>query len=163
MTSEQVQVVRGDLLDQVVDVIVNAWNRNIIPWWLLLPQGVSGAIKKRGGLEPFRELARHGPIPLGGAVLTGAGQLPFKGIIHVAGINMLWRASERSIRGSVRNAMSVVDEKRFGSVAFPILGAGSGGFDRRRALTIMRDELDTIETAAAVVIVEYDTPKRWWC
>ncbi len=44
-----VTVVEGDLLDQDVDVIVNAWNRNIIPWWLLLPQGVSGAIKKRGG------------------------------------------------------------------------------------------------------------------
>jgi len=39
-------VVEGDLIDQDVDVIVNAWNRNIIPWWLLLPQGVSGAIKK---------------------------------------------------------------------------------------------------------------------
>jgi hypothetical protein len=32
-----VTVVDGDLLDQDVDVIVNAWNRNIIPWWLLLP------------------------------------------------------------------------------------------------------------------------------
>ena len=40
----------GDLLDQDVEVIVNAWNRNIIPWWLLLPQGVSGAIKRRAGL-----------------------------------------------------------------------------------------------------------------
>ena len=44
-----VTVVEGDLLDQPVDVIVNAWNRNLIPWWLLLPQGVSGAIKRRGG------------------------------------------------------------------------------------------------------------------
>ncbi|MEY3172458.1 MAG: O-acetyl-ADP-ribose deacetylase, partial [Planctomycetota bacterium] len=43
-------IVDGDLLDQDVEVIVNAWNRNIIPWWLLIPQGVSGAIKKRGGL-----------------------------------------------------------------------------------------------------------------
>jgi len=41
------QVIQGDLLDQDVDVIVNAWNRNIIPWWLLLPPGVSGAIKRR--------------------------------------------------------------------------------------------------------------------
>ncbi len=78
--------VRGDLLDQPVEVIVNAWNRNIIPWWLLLPQGVSGAIKRRGGLEPFRELARLGQIPLGGAVITSAGKLTFKAIIHVAGI-----------------------------------------------------------------------------
>lgn len=65
------QIVEGDLLDQDVDVIVNAWNRNIVPWWLLLPQGVSGAIKKRGGFAPFRELGKLGPIPLGGAVITG--------------------------------------------------------------------------------------------
>src|SRR6476659_2631033 len=103
----QLHLVEGDLLDQPVEVIVNAWNRNIIPWWLLLPQGVSGAIKRRGGTQPFRELAKHGAIPLGEAVLTSAGQLPFKGIIHVAGINMLWRASERSIRDSVRNALQL--------------------------------------------------------
>ena len=35
-----VTVVEGNLLDQTVEVIVNAWNRNLIPWWLLLPQGV---------------------------------------------------------------------------------------------------------------------------
>ncbi len=39
-----VRIVEGDLLEQRVDAIVNAWNRNVIPWWLLLPQGVSGAI-----------------------------------------------------------------------------------------------------------------------
>jgi O-acetyl-ADP-ribose deacetylase (regulator of RNase III) len=41
----------GDLLDQPVEVIVNAWNRNFIPWWMLLPQGVSGAIKRRAGRQ----------------------------------------------------------------------------------------------------------------
>jgi len=129
-------IVHGDLLAQDVDVIVNAWNRNIIPWWLLLPQGVSGAIKKRGGLSPFREVGRCGPIPLGGAVCTGPGRLPFQGIIHVAGINMLWSATERSIRDSVRNAMQIVTEKRFSSVAFPVIGAGSGSFDTDRALSL---------------------------
>src|SRR3954469_1141588 len=109
-------IVEGDLLDQNVDVIVNAWNRNIIPWWLLLPQGVSGAIKKRGGLQPFREVGRHWPIPLGGAVLTSAGRLPFRGIIHVAGINVLWQASEHSIRQSVRNSMGIVKEQGFASI-----------------------------------------------
>lgn len=118
--------VEGDLLEQPVEVIVNAWNRNIIPWWLLLPQGVSGAIKKRGGTSPFREVARRGPIPLGGAVLTSAGKLPFRAIIHVAGIDMLWRASEQSIRGSARSALEIVNRERFTSVAFPIIGAGSG-------------------------------------
>lgn len=47
----EICVVEGDLLDQDVDAVVNAWNRNIIPCWLLLPQGVSGAIKRRGGVK----------------------------------------------------------------------------------------------------------------
>ena len=149
------QVVQGDLLDQPVEVIVNAWNRNIIPWWLLLPQGVSGAIKKRAGIDLFRELAKHGPMPLGSAVLTGAGRLPFNGIIHVAGINMLWQASEYSIRQSVQSAMEIVKEKGFKSVAFPIIGAGSGSFDQTTALAIILDELGKIESEAKVVVVQY--------
>ena len=62
------RIVEGDLLDQDVEAIVNSWNRNLIPWWLLLPSGVSGAIKRRAGTAPFRELARHGLLPLGGTV-----------------------------------------------------------------------------------------------
>jgi O-acetyl-ADP-ribose deacetylase len=146
---------QGDLLDQKVEVIVNAWNRNLIPWWLLLPQGVSGAIKRRGGCAPFREVAKHGAIPLGGAVLTGAGRLPFKGIIHVAGINLLWRASERSSRDAVRNAMGVVEQEGFASVAFPIIGAGSGAFRKDKALALMLDEFESITSEAEVQIVEY--------
>jgi len=149
------EVVHGDLLDQSVEVIVNAWNRNIIPWWLLLPQGVSGAIKKRGGLQPFREVAWHGPIPLGHAVLTSAGKLPYRGIIHVAGINMLWQASEYSIRQSARSAMNIVEEKGFASIAFPLIGAGSGNFDEAKALETLLDELQQIETHARVVVVRY--------
>src|SRR5260370_32657388 len=109
MPMKGLQIVEGDLLNQPVEIIVNSWNRNIIPWWLLLPQGVSGAIKRRAGLKPFRELGRLGSIPLGGAVLTTAGRLPFKAIIHVAGISMLWRASEYSIRNSVTNAIKIVN------------------------------------------------------
>lgn len=151
-------IVRGDLLDQPVEVIVNAWNRNVIPWWLLLPQGVSGAIKRRGGLAPFRELARQGSIPLGGAVLTGPGRLPFKAIIHVAGINLLWFATGSSIRGSVRSAMRLVDDHAFASVAFPIIGSGSGNRARRAALGCMLDAFAGIESAARIFIVEFETP-----
>ncbi len=148
-------VVEGDLLDQDVEVIVNAWNRNIIPWWLLLPQGVSGAIKRRGGTSPFKELAKHGPIPLGGAVLTLAGRLPFKAIIHVAGINMLWRASEWSIRQCVQNAMALARDKGFQSIAFPLIGAGSGGFKQERTRAIMEDELGKIDFPMEVKLVVY--------
>lgn len=137
----RIRQVEGDLLEQKVEVIVNPWNRNIIPWWLLLPQGVSGAIKRRAGLRPFAEVAKFGPIPLGQAVLTSAGRLPFKAIIHVAAINMLWRASESSIRQSVRSAMSIAKEQGFKSIAFPALGAGSGGYPERKAVELITEEL----------------------
>lgn len=152
-----ITIVQGNLLDQPVEVIVNTWNRNIIPWWLLLPQGVSGAIKRRGGYQPFRELATCGPIPLGQAVLTSAGKLPFRGIIHVAGINLLWWASEYSIRQSVKNAMQIVDREGFTSVAFPIIGAGSGGFKAGKALELMKDELMQCSSTAAVRIVQFQS------
>ena len=151
----EIQVVDGDLLDQDVDVIVNAWNRNIIPWWLLLPQGVSRAIKKRAGRAPFRELARKGPMPLGSAVLTTAGRLPRKAITHVAGINLLWRASERSIRDSVRNAVRLAADHGFGSIAFPLIGSGSGGFKKDKALALMRQTLESVPFDGLVRIVRF--------
>lgn len=152
----QAEVVSGDLLDQDVDVIVNAWNRNIIPWWLLLPQGVSGAIKRRGGTKPFLEVAKYGAIPLGKAVLTSAGRLNFQGIIHVAGINGFWRASEYSIRESVRSAIVLAEQHKFSSIAFPIIGSGSGSFKQDKALQIMLDELSTIESNLIVKLVKYE-------
>ena len=149
------QIVDGDLLDQQVDVIVNAWNRNVIPWWLLLPQGVSGAIKKRAGVAPFRELAKLGPIPLGGAVLTNAGRLPHAAIIHVAGIDMLWRASERSICDSVRSAIAVASAHDLGRVALPVIGAGSGGFDEARALELIVRTLRDVQSSGHATVVRY--------
>jgi O-acetyl-ADP-ribose deacetylase (regulator of RNase III) len=150
-----VELVTGDLLNQDVEAIVNAWNRNIIPWWLLLPQGVSGAIKKRAGYQPFREVAKFGPIPLGGAVLTSAGRLPFKGIIHVAGISMWWRSSEYSIRESCRNAIRIAREHSFASIAFPLIGAGTGGGSIERIEKLMIEQLGKEEYSGRIVIVRY--------
>jgi len=153
MTAE---IVSGDLLAQDVEVIVNAWNRNIIPWWLLLPQGVSGAIKRKGGCRPFFELGKMCAIPLGGAVFTSAGRMPYKGIIHVAGINMFWRATKFSIQESVRSAMRIVNERHISSVAFPIIGAGTGGFGSEGALTLMQEAFSEIHSKAKVIIVKYE-------
>ncbi|MFN7155720.1 MAG: macro domain-containing protein [Acidovorax sp.] len=150
-----VNVVRGDLLDQPAEVIVNAWNRNIIPWWLLVPQGVSGAIKRHAGYRPFLELARHGPMPLGSAVLTGAGRLPYRGIIHVAGISMWWMSSQYSIQQSVVSAMALVNQHSFASVAFPVIGGGTGGAQADRALAWMLQSLEDVESTAAVTVVQY--------
>jgi O-acetyl-ADP-ribose deacetylase (regulator of RNase III) len=155
MSPITVEVVEGDLLDQDVDVIVNAWNRNIIPWWLLLRQGVSGAIKRRGGIGPFQEVSKHGAIPLGGAVLTSAGKLPFKGIIHVAGINMLWMASRRSIRDSVKNAVLLAHKNGFQSIAIPLIGAGTGSFNQEQSKLLIVNELVALEIPMTVKIVVF--------
>lgn len=148
-----IKIVEGDLLKQDVEVIVNPWNRNIIPWWLLLPQGVSGAIKKRGGIEPFRELAKKGSIPLGGAVETSAGRLPYKAIIHVAGINFFWVSTEKSIALSIHSAMEIVKSRGYLSVAFPLIGAGTGGSNQEEVLKLIRDTLSTIQYDGHVRIV----------
>jgi O-acetyl-ADP-ribose deacetylase (regulator of RNase III) len=150
-----IHVCEGDLLDQHVDVIVNAWNRNVIPWWLLFPQGVSRAIRKRAGLGPFLALGKIGPIPLGEAIETVAGKLPFKGIIHVAGISMFWRSSERAIRNSVRNALKIAAERQYRSIAFPIIGSGTGGYNTHEALAIMRSEVENSTYDGEVRIVQF--------
>ena len=151
----EVKVVHGDLLDQDVDVIVNAWNRNIIPWWLLLPQGVSGAIKHRAGVRPFLELPWR-PLPLGGAVITSAGRLKHKAIIHVAGINLFWQASEHSIRNSVSNALNLATAEGYSSIAFPVIGAGSGSFPKSKALEIMTKAIAQSQTRLRVIIADFD-------
>ncbi len=116
---------------------------------------MSGAIKRRGGYQPFLELGRLGPIPLGNAVVTSAGRLPYKAIIHVAGINMFWCSSKQSIQDSVTSAMSLVNEHGFKSVAFPVIGAGTGGFGEEGALQIMQDAFANITSAANVVVVRF--------
>ena len=129
-------VVYGDLLDQPVDAIVNPWNSNVIPWWLLLPQGVSGAIRKRAGSDAFRPLTTAGYLKPGTAVFAPAGKLAVKGIIHVAALTPFWTTSEAIVTSCVRNATRIAAENNLTSLAFPLLGAGVGGMnpDVSRAL-----------------------------
>lgn len=155
MNPEHLSVVQGDLLNQPVDVIVNAWNRNIIPWWLLIPQGVSGAIKRKAGYQPFIEVGRKGAMPLGSAVLTSAGRLNHKAIIHVAGISMWWRSSEQAIRHSVKNALVLAQQEGLQSIAFPLIGAGTGGFSEAEALALMQDEVLRSDYSGYVTIVQF--------
>ena len=54
---------------------------------------------------------------------------------HVAGIGMLWRASERSVRLSVRNALRLAKDAGFRSLAMPTIGAGTGGLSEERVVS----------------------------
>ena len=63
--------------------------------------------------------------------------------------------SEWSIRQCVQNAIAVAQENGFQSIAFPLMGAGSGGFNQERAKAIMEDELGMIESTMDVRLVEF--------
>ena len=156
----ELQIVTGDLLDQRVEAIVNPWNRNFIPWFLLWPHGVSGAIKKRAGLQPFRELQRLGTLELGQAIATGAGNLPMRHIIHVAGLQWTWTASELSIRRSTTNALQLAREMKLRSLAFPLIGAGTGGIGPEKSLAWMSGEIERADTQMQIIIVRLGVSKR---
>lgn len=84
--------------------------------------------------------------------MTNAGKW-YEAIIHVAGINMFWRATAQSIRQSVVFAMRLVNDHDFSSVAFPIIGAGTGVFGEDGALSLMREALNDVDSPAEVFIV----------
>jgi O-acetyl-ADP-ribose deacetylase (regulator of RNase III) len=146
----------GDLLDQVdVEVIVNAWNRNYIPWWLLLPSGVSGAIKRRGGYAPFREVRRAGILRPGDAVVTSAGRLPFRAIIHVAALTAWWTSSPEIVRRCTENALTLAAESGFESVGFPLIGSGTGGVKEEEAVVAIEETIRKHPYTGRVVVVRY--------
>lgn len=151
-------IVSGDLLQQTVDVIVNAWNRNLVPWWLLRPHGVSGAIKRAAGSAPFQELATYGPLAPGQAVWTGAGKLPYRGIIHVASITLLGRSDEQLIRTATRNMLTLAHQRQLPSIAAPLLGSGSGGLLAAMVQAIMTEECAEHPFDGQVVLVIYRAP-----
>ena len=138
-----VQHLAGDLFDVQADAIVNPWNRNFVPRWILRPGGVSGELKKRTGPEPWDELAGRGLLRLGEAVLTPAGRCSnAKAIIHVAGLNVRWRASAQSVELSVGNAVRLTQAHQFGSIVMPLIGAGHGGLSPATSLRAMMDALE---------------------
>lgn len=92
---------------------------------------------------------------LGSAVVTGAGRLPFRLIVHVAGIDMLWRASRESIQSSVRAALAAAEGHGLRSLAFPVIGAGAGGYPHDDALGLMREAFHALDSAIEVTVVTH--------
>lgn len=156
----RVRRVSGDLTGQHdVDALVNTWNRNYMPRWLLYPGGVSRALKRHTGPAPWKQLARAGVLPMGGCVVTDAGELStHQKLIHVAGLNLLWRATEASIQTSVHSALRAASTHRMQRIAMPLIGSGSGGFDRASSLRCIEDTLHRYEVGEPleVLIVEHD-------
>jgi len=116
-------VAEGDITARDVEAIVNAANNAL---WM--GSGVAGAIKTRGGEAIEREAMAQGPIEPGEAVITSAGRLTAKYVIHAAAMGQDLRTDATLIRSATRSALDLAARQRLSSIAFPALGTGVGGF-----------------------------------
>src|SRR4051812_7013612 len=89
--------------------------------------GVGGALKRAGGDAIEFAAVRQAPVPLGGAIVTPAGKLAAKVVIHAVSLDRDRRTSGPVIDAAVRSAMARAREVGATSVAFPALGTGVGG------------------------------------
>jgi O-acetyl-ADP-ribose deacetylase (regulator of RNase III) len=167
-----IELRRGDITEQPdIDAIVNAANTEL---WL--GSGVAGAIARKGGPEIEREAVQKGPIRLGQAVATTAGNLPNKYVIHAAAMGYREEdravpkregslSSEAIIRDATINSLILADRLGCRKVAFPALATGVGGFPvdecARVMLTAVKDfarahEQSNIEKAVFVLFSQSD-------
>lgn len=146
------EVLEGDLTLLDVDAIVNAANSA-----LQLGAGVAGAIRKRGGPSIQRECDRIGFCPVGGAVLTGAGELRARHVVHAVG--PVWgrqaeAESDRLLASACRRSLEVANGAELRDVAFPALSTGVFGFPMDRAARVL------LETAAEHLRGERSSVRR---
>ena len=136
----RIQLWNGDICDLEVDAIVNPANPSL---WMAT--GVGGAIKRAGGDAIEFAAVRQGPLGLGQAVVTPAGRLDARIVIHAVSLDRDRRTSAIAIEEAVRSAMARARENNVTTIAFPALGTGVGGYPLDEAaqitLATVRDEL----------------------
>lgn len=117
-----ISIERGDITDAEVDAIVNAANSQL---WM--GAGVAGSIKRKGGSVIEEDAVRQGPIEVGEAVLTVAGNLAATHVIHAATMGGDLRTDPQKIGAATKAALAIAEKHRLSSIAFPALGSGVGG------------------------------------
>lgn len=115
-------VERGDITDAEVDAVVNAANSEL---WM--GAGVAGAMKRKGGVVIEEEALRQGPIDIGEAVLTVAGNLPATHVIHAATMGKDLKTDVDKITAATKSTLALAEKHKLESIAFPALGSGVGG------------------------------------
>lgn len=151
-----IKTIKGDLFKQDVECIVNPWNCNFIPWFLLWPHGVSGQLKRKAGLKIFNELLLKGPLKSGAAVLTSGGKLKNKKIIHVAGLTWYWTSNLDIVKLCVMNALKLCQENNIQSIAFPLIGTGVGGLKKEDVLLVMKQTAIEANLSIDIILVDYE-------
>ena len=120
--SASVTLVLGDITEFTSDAVVNPANK-----YLVMGGGVAGAIKKKGGEEIELEARRYAPIEIGEAVVTSAGGLKCRAVIHAPTVESPGGRSTRNyVYRATLAALKVARELGFKSIAFPLMDAGVG-------------------------------------
>ncbi len=128
----QLEVTQSDVTKLEVDAIANAANTQ-----LLHGGGVAGAISRAGGPAVQRESDERGPIALGEAVETTAGDMPSRWVIHAATMELGGPTSAEIIERATRSTLAKAEELGAGSLALVAFGTGVGGFPLDEAARIM--------------------------
>ena len=133
----EIVALTGDITEQEVEAIVNPANS-----WLVMGGGVAGAIKRAGGKIIEEEAVKYAPIPVGKAIVTGAGKLKTRHVIHSPTMKRpAMHIAAENVRLAVRAALECVEELKLNSVAFPGMGTGVGSLGLEEAAKVMIKEI----------------------
>ena len=132
----EILIEKGDITQCKVDAIVNAANNKF-----LMGGGVAGAIKKKGGQIIEDEAVKQGPAKVGESVITSAGTLPSKHVIHAATMAMDFKTNSDIIRDATKSTLECAQKNKVESLAFCALGCGVGGFPLEVAAKLMGQEV----------------------
>lgn len=128
----KIEIIKGDITEEKTDAIVNAANNKL---WM--GGGVAGAIKKKGGKKIEMEAISKAPIQIGEAVVTSAGRLKVKYVIHAASMGVDFKTDDEKILRATYNSLLRCNDLKIESVSFPAIGTGVGGFPKEKAADIM--------------------------
>ncbi len=131
-----ISVVEGDITEERTDAIVNPANSS-----LAHGGGVAGAIVRRGGREIQTESDALAPVPVGGAVATGAGRLACRYVIHAVG--PVWGEGDEEVklRRAVASALARAEGLGVTSLAMPAISTGIFGFPKARGCRLIVEEV----------------------
>lgn len=132
INNRALELVEGDITELATDAIVNAANSA-----LLLGAGVAGAIRMKGGPTIQQECSEIGHCPVGGAVITGSGELRAKHVIHAVGPGMGEGDEDNKLQQATLSSLKVADDNSLRSIALPALSTGVFGFPMERCAEIM--------------------------
>ncbi len=135
IANKTLRLVQGDITERDVDAIVNAANSH-----LQHGGGVAGAIVRKGGQIIQDESDKIGFTPVGTAVITSAGRLPAKFVIHTVGPRMGEGDEDNKLKSAVNSTLQLASGKGLKSVSMPAISSGIFGFPKDRCAKILVNE-----------------------